>query len=96
MQTMTNKKNIINLGLPEGAVSDQLINKINEIYLSRILEDGGVADLMPVLGPFSEGKILEHIGQMKRAKETFQRILKKNPTNRWAIEALKQVEMSLH
>ncbi len=93
---MGKKKKIINTDFPEGAISGQTINKINEIYLLRLLEDGGVHDLGQVIAPFSEGKILEFAGQMKKAKETFQNILKKNPTNRWAKEALRQVELSLH
>ncbi len=86
----------INKAFPEGAISGQTINKINEIYLSRVLEEDGVHDLLPVLVPFSEGKILEFAGQMKKARETFQNILKKDPKNRWAKEALRQVEMTLN
>ena len=82
--------------MPEGAMSEKIINKINEIYLSRALDEGGANDLIPVLVPFSEGKILEYVGQMKKAKETFQGILKKDPRNRWAREALKEVEKNLH
>lgn len=88
--------NKINKNFPEGAISGQTINKINEIHLLRILEEDGVHDLMHVLAPFSEGKILEQVGQMKKARETFRNILKKNPKNRWAIEALRQVEMAIN
>lgn len=86
----------VNKNFPEGAFSGAYINKINEIHLTRALDEDGVHDLMPVIVPFSEGKILEFAGQMKRAKETFQDILKKNPKNRWAKEALKEVERNLH
>jgi hypothetical protein len=81
--------------LPEGAVSFGTINKIGEVHLTRILDEDGASDLLPVLVPFSEGKILEQAGQMKRAREMFKSILKTNPRNRWAIEALRQVEMNL-
>ncbi len=80
---------------PAGAVSLNTINKIGEIHLTRMLDEDGASDLLPVLAPFSEGKILEHAGQMKKARETFKNILKTNPRNRWAIEALRQVEMNL-
>jgi predicted Zn-dependent protease len=93
-----NKKSVKigNLAFPEGGMSATIINKINEIYLSRALEEDGHTDLMQVLVPFSEGKILEHAGQMKKARETFQGILKKNPRNKWAQAALKEIERNLH
>lgn len=90
------KKKIKNKSFPEGAISAQWINKINEVHLTRALEDGGAPDLINILAAFSEGKILEHIGHMKKARETFKNILKKNPRNRWAREALNEVEMNLH
>ncbi len=80
---------------PAGAVSIDYINKIGEIHLTRMLDEDGASDLLPVLAPFSEGKIFEFAGQMKKARETFRNILKKNPRNRWAIEALRQVERNL-
>lgn len=80
---------------PEGAISASTISKINEIHLSRVLEEEGSADLMPIIVPFSEGKILELSGQMKKAKKAFQDILRKNPKNRWAREALRQVERNI-
>ncbi len=83
-------KNVLNF--PEGAISAGTINKINEVYLERAFEEDGAHDLMTILLPFSEGKVLEYVGQMNKAKETFQKILKKNPKNRWAIEALRQIE----
>lgn len=89
-------KGKVNLAFPEGAISGNTFNKINEIYLSRALDDDGIHDLMPVIVSFSEGKILEHVGQMKKACETFKKILKKNPHNRWAKEALRQVEKTLN
>lgn len=94
---MTKKsKKVGNKGFPEGAVSANMVNKINKIHLSRMLYDGEADDLIPVIESFSEGKILEHIGQMKRARDTFRNILKKNPRNRWAMEALRSVEDNLH
>lgn len=84
------------LGFPEGAMSGNTINKINEIYLSRVLEEDDAGDLISVLVPFSEGKVFEYVGQMKKAREAFQGILKKNPQNRWAKEALREVERNLH
>lgn len=81
---------------PEGAFSGGIISKINEIHVSRALEEGGAGDLVKVLVPFSEGKVLELVGQMKKARETFKDILKKDPRNKWAKEALKQVERNLH
>jgi len=89
-------KRKVNLAFPEGAISGNIFNKINEIYLSRALDDDGIHDLMPVIVPFSEGKILEHVGQMKKARETFKNILKKNPRNRWAKAALLHVEKTLN
>ena len=85
-----------NKSFPEGAISGQTINKINEIHIARILEEDGHNDLLPVLTPFSEGKVLEFVGQMKKAKEMFQNILKKDPKNRLVKAALQQIEMSLH
>ena len=97
MSVMGKKRKIVrNPNFPEGGISAQTINKINEIYLSRILEEDGAGDLLSVLTPFSEGKVFEYVGQMKKAKETFQNILKKNPKNRWAKEALRQVETVLN
>ena len=90
------RKKIRNKDFPEGAVSGQLINKINEVHLTRALEEGGAPDLINILAAFSEGKILEHIGHMKKARETFKNILKKNPRNRWANAALNEIEMNLH
>jgi len=89
-------KKRLNPWFPEGAVSGSMITKINEIHISRALDDGGVPDLANVIGAFSEGKVLEFIGQMKKARETFLTILKKNPRNRWAREALSQVERTLN
>jgi len=86
----------VNKSFPEGAISGNMINKINHIYLSRAIEDAASEDLVNVIVPFSEGKVLEFIGQMKRAKETFKEILKKNPRNKWAAEALSEVERNLH
>ncbi|PIR18028.1 MAG: hypothetical protein COV46_01575 [Deltaproteobacteria bacterium CG11_big_fil_rev_8_21_14_0_20_49_13] len=86
----------INKSFPEGAISGQTINKINEIYLTRILEEDGYQDLLPIIMPFSEGKALEFTGQMKKARETFKRILKKDPENSMVKDALNQVEMSLN
>jgi hypothetical protein len=86
----------INRNFPEGAISAATVSKISNIYLSRVLEEDGASDLMPVIEAFSEGKILEHVGQMKKARDTFKEILKKNPRNKWAIEALQNVEINLH
>lgn len=85
-----------NKSFPEGAISGHTINKINEIHLTRIFEEDGHQELLPVLMPFSEGKVLEFIGQMKKAKETFKNILKKDPNNRLVKDALRQVEMTLN
>lgn len=85
-----------NQAFPEGAISAQLINKINEVHITRALEEGGAEELINILAPFSEGKILEHIGHMKKARETFKNILKKNPRNKWAMAALNEIEMNLH
>lgn len=90
------KKKKINKNFPEGAISGNTINKINEVYLSRVFDDDGPSDLMPVLVPLSEGKILDLVGQKKKAIETFQGILKKNPKNRWVKAALKEAEGRLH
>jgi len=73
-----------------------MITKISEIHIERALEEGGVSGLAGVIGAFSEGKILEHIGQMKKAREAFIGILKKDPGNRWAQEALSEVERTLN
>ncbi len=89
------RKKKMNNGFPEGAFSLNTINKIGEIHLTRMLDEDGASDLLPVLALFSEGKILEQAGQMKRARDTFKNILRTNPRNRWAIEALRQVEMNL-
>jgi hypothetical protein len=98
MHIMVKKKNrkLVNKGFPEGAISAGTINKINNIYLSRVLDDDDMNGLAPVIEAFSEGKILEFAGQMKKARQTFRDILKKDPSNKWAMEALQGVELNLH
>jgi len=94
MKKKTKKR--LNRNFPEGAISGGMVSKISNIYIERALEEAEADDLIPVIIPFSEGKVLEHIGQMKKAQETFKEILKKNPRNKWAKEALKDVELNLH
>lgn len=93
---MGKKTIIIDAAIPEGGLSTDLTNKINEVYITRFLEDQGAGDLASILASYNMGKILEFAGQLKGAKKLFQNILKKNPTNRWAKEALRQIEISLN
>ena len=89
-------KRTSNRNFPEGAISAGFISKISDIYLSRALEDAEAADLIPVIIPFSEGKVLEYTGQMKKARDAFKDLLKKNPRNKWVKEALQDVELNLN
>lgn len=79
--------------LPEGAMS---LEYIDEIYLTRALEEGGADDLIPVLHSFSHGQILEEQGKIKEAQKLYKEVLKHNPKNPWIKEASQRVKYILN
>jgi len=79
--------------MPEGAIS---LEKIDHIYLTQILEEGGASDLIPVLATFSHGQILEDQGKLKEAGELYKGALKRVPKNEWMKEAALRVKYTLN
>lgn len=79
--------------LPAGAIS---LESIDKIHLTRLLEEGGADDLIPVLHSFSLGQILEEQEKFKDAAKLYRETLKKNPKNPWIKEAARRVKYTLN
>lgn len=79
--------------MPEGAIS---IEEIETIYLTRLLEDGGADDLVPVLSAFARGHILEEQGKYKEAAKLYRESLRHNPGNPWIAESMQRVKHTLN
>lgn len=79
--------------LPVGAIS---LDKIDKIYLDRVLEEDGEEDLAKVLSTFAYGMILEEEGKYLEARNLYKESLKIHPENPWIEEALERVHYSIN
>lgn len=78
---------------PEGAIS---LEYIDRIYLTRLLEETGADDLIPVLNSYTVGQYLEEQGRFKDAQRLYKETLKRTPRNHWIKEAVKRVKYTLN